>query len=143
MHKTGNAILPADIDQRLDRRDVYFLEIGLGFVDFQVRAREVKHDVSPWNDGFQQSRISNISDHRRALLVFFLVLETIEKARENPIEARRLQKRLSALSADIEAHGIPGVKAATKAAGLDPGYPREPLTRVSRGVETSIAKQIP
>lgn len=72
-----------------------------------------------------------------------LVLETIEKARENPIEARRLQKRLSSLSADIEAHGIPGVKAAAKAAGLDPGYPREPLTRVPRGVETSIAKQIP
>jgi 4-hydroxy-2-oxoglutarate aldolase len=72
-----------------------------------------------------------------------LVLETIEKARENPIEARKLQKRLSALSAEIEAHGIPGVKAAAKAAGLDPGYPREPLTRVSPGVETSIAKQIP
>lgn len=72
-----------------------------------------------------------------------LVLETIDKALENPIEARKLQKRLSTLSADIEAHGIPGVKAAAKAAGLEPGYPREPLTRVSRGVETSIAKQIP
>ena len=72
-----------------------------------------------------------------------LVLETIEKAKENPIEARKLQKRLSAISADVEAHGIPGVKAAAKAAGLEPGYPREPLTRVSRGVGTSIAKQIP
>ena len=72
-----------------------------------------------------------------------LVLETIEKARQNPIEARKLQKRLSSLSADIESHGVPGVKAAAKAAGLDPGYPREPLTRVPRGVETSIAKQIP
>lgn len=72
-----------------------------------------------------------------------LVLDVIAKAQENPIEARRLQKRLSALSADIESHGVPGVKAAAKAAGLEPGYPREPLTRVSRGVATSIAKQIP
>lgn len=72
-----------------------------------------------------------------------LVLETIETARQNPIEARKLQKRLSSLSADIETHGVPGVKAAAKAAGLDAGYPREPLTRVLRGVETSIAKQIP
>ncbi len=46
------------------------------------------------------------------------------------------------MSADVEAHGIPGVKAAAKAAGLDPGYPREPLTRLSRGAETSIAKLI-
>ena len=33
-------------------------------------------------------------------------------------------------------------KAAAKAAGLDPGHPREPLTRLSRGAETSIAKLI-
>lgn len=72
-----------------------------------------------------------------------LVLETIAKARENPLEARQLQKRISAISADIEAHGVPGVKAAAKAAGLEPGFPREPLTRASRGVETAIAKQIP
>ncbi len=72
-----------------------------------------------------------------------LVLEIIEKARENPLEARTLQKRLSSLSADVEAHGVPGVKAAAKAAGLEPGYPREPLTRVAAGVEASIAKRIP
>lgn len=72
-----------------------------------------------------------------------LVLEIIETARRNPLEARKLQSRLSALSADVEAHGVPGVKAAAKAAGLEPGYPREPLRRVSRGIETSIAKQIP
>lgn len=72
-----------------------------------------------------------------------LVLETIAAAKRNPLEAKRHQGRLSAISADIEAYGVPGVKAASKAAGLEPGYPREPLTRVARGVETSIAKQIP
>ncbi|MEX1125854.1 MAG: dihydrodipicolinate synthase family protein [Acidimicrobiia bacterium] len=71
-----------------------------------------------------------------------LVLQTIAAAKESPEKARRLQKRLSSVSADVEAHGIPGVKAAAKAAGLDPGHPREPLTRLSRGAETSIAKLI-
>lgn len=71
-----------------------------------------------------------------------LVLETMRAAKASPLEARKLQKRLSSLSADVEAHGIPGVKAAARAAGLEPGYPRQPLTRLSRGVETSIAKLI-
>jgi 4-hydroxy-2-oxoglutarate aldolase len=71
-----------------------------------------------------------------------LVLETLAVAKEDPARARKLQKRLSAISADVEAHGVPGVKAAAEAAGLDPGHPREPLTRLSRGAETSIAKLI-
>jgi len=71
-----------------------------------------------------------------------LVLKTLAAAKESPSGARRLQKRLSSLSADVEAHGVPGVKAAARAAGLEPGYPRRPLTRLSRGVETSIAKLI-
>jgi 4-hydroxy-2-oxoglutarate aldolase len=71
-----------------------------------------------------------------------LVLQTLVTAKEDPSKARKLQKRLSAISADVEAHGVPGVKAAAKAAGLDPGHPREPLTRLSRGAETSIAKLI-
>ena len=71
-----------------------------------------------------------------------LVLQTLAMAKENPSKARRLQKRLSSLSADVESLGVPGVKAAAKAAGLEPGYPREPLTRLSRGAETSIAKLI-
>ena len=71
-----------------------------------------------------------------------LVLETLAAAKDDPSSARRLQKRLSSLSVDVEAHGVAGVKAAAKAAGLEPGYPREPLTRLSRGVETSIAKLI-
>jgi len=71
-----------------------------------------------------------------------LVLQTMAAAKDDPRKARRLQKRLSALSRDVESHGVPGVKAAAKAAGLEPGYPREPLTRLSRGAETSIAKLI-
>lgn len=71
-----------------------------------------------------------------------LVMRALRTAKEDPTRARRLQKRLSALSSDVEAHGVPGVKAAAKAAGLEPGYPREPLTRLSRGAETSIAKLI-
>jgi len=71
-----------------------------------------------------------------------LVIKLVANAADNPAGARRDQKRLSSLSAGIEAHGIPGVKAAARAAGLEPGYPRPPLTRLSRGVETSIAKLI-
>lgn len=71
-----------------------------------------------------------------------LVLRTLASAMTDPSAARRHQKRLSRLSNDVEPHGIPGVKAAAKAAGLEPGYPRAPLTRLSRGAETSIAKLI-
>ena len=71
-----------------------------------------------------------------------LVRKLVEKAAQSPGAVRRDQKRLSSLSGDVEAHGIPGVKAAARAAGLEPGYPRAPLTRLSRGVETSIAKLI-
>lgn len=71
-----------------------------------------------------------------------LVLKTLRTAQSDPSKARRDQKKLSRLSADVEAHGVPGVKAASRAAGLEPGHPRLPLTRLSRGVETSIAKLI-
>jgi 4-hydroxy-2-oxoglutarate aldolase len=71
-----------------------------------------------------------------------LVVDLVANAADNPLGARRNQKRLSRLSAEVEAHGIPGVKAAARAAGLEPGYPRAPLTRLTRGVETSIAKLI-
>jgi len=70
------------------------------------------------------------------------VVQTLAAAKESPTKARRAQKRLTSLSSDVEAHGVPGVKAAARAAGLEPGYPRAPLTRLSRGAETSIAKLI-
>ena len=71
-----------------------------------------------------------------------LVLRTLRTAIKDPAQARQLQKRLSALSGDVETHGVPGVKAAAKAAGLVPGYPRAPLARLARGAETSITKLI-
>ena len=71
-----------------------------------------------------------------------LVLQTLAAAQSDIVKARRLQRKLSRLSADVEAHGVPGVKAAAKAAGLEPGYPRAPLNRLPKGAETSIAKLI-
>jgi 4-hydroxy-2-oxoglutarate aldolase len=71
-----------------------------------------------------------------------LVLRVLRAAREDLPTARRHQKRLTALSSEVESHGIPGVKAAAKAAGLEAGYPRQPLTRLPRGAETAIAKLI-
>lgn len=71
-----------------------------------------------------------------------LVLETVRIAREDPGRARPLQRRLSAISSEVEAHGVPGVKAASRAAGLEPGYPREPLARLTKGEENSIAKLV-
>ena len=55
------------------------------------------------------------------------VLQTIDLARQNPLEARELQRRISEVSAGIEALGIPGVKAASELVGLRPGVPRSPL----------------
>ena len=71
-----------------------------------------------------------------------LVLETLATAKESPARARTLQKRLSAISGKVEAHGVPGVKAAAKAAGLTPGHPREPLTRLTQTASSDIAKLI-
>lgn len=55
------------------------------------------------------------------------VLATVTSARRSPIKARSLQQEISRISAAVEAHGIPGVKAAAEAAGLQAGYPRLPL----------------
>jgi 4-hydroxy-2-oxoglutarate aldolase len=71
-----------------------------------------------------------------------LVMSTMALARSDIAKARKSQKKLSTLSADIEAYGVPGVKAAARAAGLEPGYPRPPLTSLAHGVESSIAKLI-
>ncbi len=71
-----------------------------------------------------------------------LVTRTTHIAKSDPAAARRHQKKLTALSAQVEFHGVPGVKAAAKAAGLESGYPRQPLARLPRGTETAIAKLI-
>jgi len=63
-----------------------------------------------------------------------LVLDVVEKAPD-----RDLQSRLSALSAAVERHGVPGVKAAAAAVGLRPGYPRLPLEPVDGKVADQLA----
>jgi dihydrodipicolinate synthase/N-acetylneuraminate lyase len=55
------------------------------------------------------------------------LLRTVATARRSPLKARALQQEISSISAQVEAHGIPGVKAAAALAGLRPGYPRAPL----------------
>ena len=75
-----------------------------------------------------------------------LVLQTMSEAQNDMERARRSQKRLSALSASIEAHGVPGVKAAARAAGLqfsdqemssEARFPTPPGARFPSGPECS------
>jgi dihydrodipicolinate synthase/N-acetylneuraminate lyase len=56
-----------------------------------------------------------------------LVLEVVRKARRSPRTARGIQARLTNTSSAVEAHRVPGVKAAAELVGLRPGYPRRPL----------------
>lgn len=67
-----------------------------------------------------------------------LVLETLTQAIEDPVRARHLQAKLSAISQIVESRGIPAVKAASTMAGLRPGYPRAPLSPVTDDVEALI-----
>ena len=69
-----------------------------------------------------------------------LVQEAVTTAKVDPIRARSLQKQLSRISSEIEAYGVPGVKAAAAAAGLKPGYPRQPLASLPREKAASLAK---
>jgi 4-hydroxy-2-oxoglutarate aldolase len=71
-----------------------------------------------------------------------LVRQIIAAARHDPASARKDQAALSSLAADIESHGVPGVKAASTGIGLKPGYPREPLTRLAKSVETTLARLV-
>jgi dihydrodipicolinate synthase/N-acetylneuraminate lyase len=52
---------------------------------------------------------------------------------------RQIQARLSAVATAVEAHGIPGVKAAAEAIGLRPGYPRLPLTPVDEATRRALS----
>lgn len=58
---------------------------------------------------------------------FGLVAAVVQATRGDLARARRLQTHLTALSDAVERLGIPGVKAAARAAGLDPGRTRLPL----------------
>jgi 4-hydroxy-2-oxoglutarate aldolase len=64
--------------------------------------------------------------------------ELIRKLIEEPENALLLHRRLRPLVDLVEAHGIPGVKAAALAAGLRPGACRKPL----RPVATDLADRI-
>ena len=59
------------------------------------------------------------------------MLATVKTARSQPLKAQPLQREISRISAAVESHGIPGVKAASVAAGLKPGHPRLPLRSLS------------
>jgi dihydrodipicolinate synthase/N-acetylneuraminate lyase len=64
------------------------------------------------------------------------ILTTFKMARTQPRKAQPLQREISRISAAVESLGIPGVKAASNAAGLRPGHPRLPL-RPLRRAETA------
>ncbi len=72
-----------------------------------------------------------------------LIQRIVRTARRNPVETRALQAQLSAISIEVESHGIPGVKVAAEAAGLRAGLPRLPLeplpARLRRDVEALFA----
>jgi 4-hydroxy-2-oxoglutarate aldolase len=65
-----------------------------------------------------------------------LVIEVVEA--DSTPQAAQAQARLRELSEVVEAHRIPGVKAATEAAGLRPGHPRRPLQRLKGPQSTEI-----
>jgi dihydrodipicolinate synthase/N-acetylneuraminate lyase len=56
-----------------------------------------------------------------------LVSEVVKSARRSPRSAAQSQSQLTKISTAVEAHRLPGVKAAAELAGLRPGYPRKPL----------------
>lgn len=62
-----------------------------------------------------------------------LVMDVVQNAPD-----RDLQVQLTAVSRKVEAHGVPGVKAAAVAAGLKPGWPRLPLVPVGEQVAAEL-----
>jgi 4-hydroxy-2-oxoglutarate aldolase len=58
--------------------------------------------------------------------------DIVALARRSPAKAIEAQSKLTEISAVVEAHGIPGVKAASVVAGLEPGSSRAPLAAVDK-----------
>jgi 4-hydroxy-2-oxoglutarate aldolase len=71
-----------------------------------------------------------------------LLLELVAVAVEDPLKARTLQQRVSAVSAGVEKLGIPGVKAAAAIAGLRPRLPRLPLAPLIEDQAAAVAALI-
>ncbi|MFP5333551.1 MAG: dihydrodipicolinate synthase family protein [Acidimicrobiia bacterium] len=69
-----------------------------------------------------------------------LVLDTLQAAFDDPVAARSLQEKLSAISQTVESRGIPAVKVASTVAGLKPGRPRLPLAPPSAEVERLVVE---
>jgi 4-hydroxy-2-oxoglutarate aldolase len=65
--------------------------------------------------------------------------DLVRLARSSPAKALALQDEITAIASRIEAPGIPGVKAAARAAGLRPGYPRAPFAPADRTWIRTIA----
>jgi dihydrodipicolinate synthase/N-acetylneuraminate lyase len=61
-------------------------------------------------------------------------------ARKNPLTAGPLQSTLTRLSTAVEAHRVPGVKAAAEMTGLRPGNLRKPLRPVPPKDKRAIAQ---
>lgn len=59
--------------------------------------------------------------------------------RETGTGANSLQSRLTAVTREVEAFGVPGTKAAASAAGLAAGIPRQPLRPLAREDQARIA----
>lgn len=64
--------------------------------------------------------------------------EVVRTARRSAAACRAPQERLRSLAGLVEAHRIPGVKEAARAAGLRPGHPRAPLRRLTGRVAGEI-----
>jgi 4-hydroxy-2-oxoglutarate aldolase len=71
-----------------------------------------------------------------------LLLELVAVAADDPLKARTLQQRVSAISAGVERLGIPGVKAAAAIGGLLPGLPRLPLAPIAGDQAAALAELI-
>ncbi|HEX6947531.1 MAG TPA: dihydrodipicolinate synthase family protein [Acidimicrobiia bacterium] len=69
-----------------------------------------------------------------------LILAILKVASDDPIGARDLQRRMTSLSAAVEAHGVPGVKAAAAGIGLQPGDPRLPLMPMTKTAAAELGR---
>ncbi len=68
------------------------------------------------------------------------LMELVTNARKSPRKAIEMQSGVTELCASVESHGIPGVKAGAAAIGLQPGYPRAPLSRLPKRRAAAIEK---
>jgi dihydrodipicolinate synthase/N-acetylneuraminate lyase len=69
-----------------------------------------------------------------------LVNEVVTLARRSARSAAAQQSLLTGVSTAVEAHRVPGVKAAAALIGLHPGYPRKPLRPLPKKHQQSIRR---